>query len=363
MNSTKFLDLLLLLALLLISNSLSAKLRTNTKGTLSEAQAKTLIATYQPVVYLHRDETYFPTSVENLKIDWTNVSFQNTDTYVALGNTGPSSFDSTAPIYTSVYEDTSAGTVRISYIFLFGFNGCGPEARIKASFVGISVDDWIALCPADKHWGDVEHIEVLLTKNSAGNYATFSQITYAFHQWSKIYTSDGSQNGKISDHVSFESSTHPVVWLAKGSHASYSTGGDQYYYDIFDVSKSKKVVVVTVKVYSASLYFVDFTDSDKTKAHRWYGTAKLLKLNGNSVSGISSDEYKLGFTYYGRLGVQWTDSSVSGLDSVLSKIKSAANTLGFTAIKNGCASGIAELDKYYQATGVTGVAAPSRTWW
>ena len=363
MNSTKFLDLLLLLALLLISNSLSAKLRTKTRGTLSEAQAKVLVATYQPVVYLHRDEQYFPTSVENLKIDWTKTTFKNTSATVVLANKGPSSFDNTAPIYTSLYEDTSAGTARISYVFFHGFNGCGPQAQLKASFIGISYDEWIDLCPADLHWGDVEHIEVTLTKNSAGNYATISQIKYAYHQWAKYYTSDGSQDGKISDHVTFEDGTHPVVWSAKGSHASYSTPGNQYYYDVFDDSKSKKVIFVTVKVYSASLYFVDFPDTDTTNAHRWYGNAKLLKLNGNAVTGISTDEYNLAFQYYGSIGVQWIDSTVSDLNSLLSKIGTAAKDLGYTTIKNDCDKAITELNTYYQEGACDSIGDPARTWW
>jgi hypothetical protein len=96
------------------------------------------------------------------------------------------------PIYTSVYEDTANNLVRISYIFFFGYNGCGPKAKVKAKLVGLGIDEYVNLCPADLHWGDVEHIEVYVSRvNANSNYITISKIKYAYHQWSKIYTSDG----------------------------------------------------------------------------------------------------------------------------------------------------------------------------
>jgi hypothetical protein len=335
----------------------SAKLRTKTS--LTEAAANILVQKYQPVVYLHKSEAYFPTKIENLGIDWSKATFGVVDTEVDFSYQGPSSFDSSAPIYTSVYENTSSNTVRISYLFFYGYNGCGPKASIVASVGSLKLNEKVSLCPADLHWGDVEHIEVTLSKsNSNASYDTIYSILYADHKWSKTYTADGSQDGKLSTYVTFFDNTHPIVYSANGSHASYPSPGDNYYYTIF--SESKKILFVKE---SASLEFVDSCAPNTTDAYKWYGNAKMLKLNGNAVSGISTQEYNVAFKYYGRLGAQINNTGASDLVTVLNKIKTVSKDIGFSALTNAIDSAESNLNTYFQATGVSSIGNPSRTYW
>lgn len=345
----------ILYSTLLLCFSSSAKLRTQTTS-LDEATAKSLVFKYQPVVYLHKSESYFPSSIESLQVDWSKVKMLTDDTYFEYTYKGPSTFNNSAPIYTSVYEDINTNTARISYVFFFPFNGCGPKAHVKAKMVGLGLDEMVNVCPADVHWGDIEHIEVYVKRsNSNSNYNTISSIKYAYHQWSKTYTSDGSQDGKISDHVKFEDSTHPVVYLAKGSHASYTSPGSQEYYTIF--SESKK------GFYNTYAKLVDYCAPSSSDAYRWFGNAKLLKLNGDLASGLSKDENSLAKYYYGRIGGQIENEEASDLISVLNKIRKVAKGLSFTSLVKKIDSAKSSLNNYFQSTGITGLASPKRTWW
>jgi hypothetical protein len=327
-----------------------------TKGTtLSEANAIQLVQKYQPVVYLHSSEVYFPVSVESLNIDWSKATFGVADTEVSLSNKGPTTFDSSAPMYTSVTETSSSNTVLITYIFFYGYNGCGPKAKVKAKFVNLGIDEFISLCPADLHWGDVEHIEVTLSRpNQNAAYDTLYKVKYAYHQWSKTFTSDGTLDGKLADNVTFFDNTHPIVYAGNGSHASYPTPGDNYYLTIFSKSGT---------LYSSYLKFVDSCAPSQTDAHKWYGNAKLLKLNGVAATGISPQENNLAFKYWGRLGTQVINDGATDLISVLNKIKTVAKGLNISSVTDAIDSAESDLNTYFQATGCLSIGNPTRTYW
>jgi len=288
----------------LISSTNSLKSHLKTSG-LSEVEAISLAEKFKPVVYFHKDETSFPTNVNEYNIDWSKATFGNTDATVDTNKfKGSTSLKQDAPYYVSILEN-SDGTCRISYVIHYGFNPAGPTIHFKAKLVGVGID--IEVTPGNYglgvHYGDNEHIEVTLNKG----YGSIKQIVYAYHSYEMTVSGSGFET---------ENGTHPVVYVAKGSHASYPTKGDQNYNTVWD--KSKKTLGVTV--YDTYLKFYDHPPSSKSSGKRWYSTnLRVLKLNGNKMEsvGMSTNEYNIGFKYSGRLGLQYDNRNVDALKSAL----------------------------------------------
>jgi hypothetical protein len=269
-----------------------------------------------PYLYFHTSEGYFPTKIESFGIDWSKVTLNDSSATVDTNNyKGNTSLDQSVPVYTSILQN-SDGTTRISYLFLYAWNDKGPKGHIKAKFVGLGIDkSWTwGDYGLGLHYSDVEHIEVYLT--SSGN---VEKVIYAYHSDTKTvyYRVNGIQ---------LITSTHPTVYVAKGSHGSYTSADTQDYLTVWD--ESKKVLGVTA--YDTYLKFQDFTNSN---TNVWKSTnPRLLKLNGNQVSGISNDELYLGFKYSGRLGVRYTNSkwedlsTYTGITTVIKYVRKVSSS-------------------------------------
>jgi hypothetical protein len=296
---------------MLISISFQSELKTKTA--LTEDEARTLMLKYQPVFYFKNGESAYPTAIEDFKIDWTKAKLGDKTAQVdTKGFKGNSSLKSNTPIYSSVVEQTN-GELRITYMILYGWNGAGPTFSIKAKCAGMGIDKDIEVGKygAGVHYSDVEHIEVNLNSNRS-----LKNLVYAYHEWTKTYSK--------SD-LTWENSTHPVVYASKGSHASYSNAGEQKYLKAWDVKKKK----LGVTIYDSKLYLKDYTSKDK----RWYSkTPRLLKWNTNQASGISNDELYVAFKYKGRLGAYYDNDgwdkvkSVSGYNTFYKALKKISNS-------------------------------------
>jgi len=301
--------------------------------------------TFSPIVYLNSGEQYLPSKIEDFGIDWSTVTFYNTSVYLDFSYKGPSSFDNTAPMLVSIYQE-SDGTLRITYIFFYAYNGCGPKASYYGKLTGLSDSGTINLCPADLHYGDIEHITMYLYSN----YSTIQNITYAYHKWTKTYTQDGSSDGSISQYVTF-SGNHPLVFSGLGSHASYSTSGDQLYDTIIDDKGTG---------YEVWVKFTDYPGSTSA-GYKWTAT-KLLKLNGNAVSNITTDEENLAFKFYGAIGPQISNTAASNLLTFLEDCKKVADVLSLKSLKKDIESAIDQITGLYTATGVSALAT-GRSYW
>lgn len=275
--------------ILSLKTSKNLKSKTLTKS-LSESEGIELMKKYQPVVYFHSDEKYFPTAIESFNIDWTKVTYDDKNAvYDTNGYKGERTLKQSAPVYVSILENTD-GTIRISYLFLFGWNDSGPEIKFKAKAVGLDVQKTIVAGDygLDLHYSDVEHIEIVL----ASDKSTINSLTYAFHQWKNKYS---------KSEITWEG-THPVVYSALGSHACYKDGGDINYKTMWNESKKE----LGVTIYSTYLKLVDRCEASANPKTRWFSTnQRLLKLNGSATSNISTDEYNLAFKYSGRLGLKY----------------------------------------------------------
>jgi len=314
------------------------------KTALTESQSKTIMYKFQPIVYLHKDEQYFPSKISNFGITWSNYKMYDTTTNLQFTYKGPSAFDVTAPMLVSMKEN-SDGTLRISYVFFYAYNGCGPKASYKGKLVGLGESGTVNLCPADEHYGDIEHVSMYLKSD----YSTMKNITIAYHQWSKTYTSDGSGDGAYSKYVSFDGN-HPIIYAGKGSHASYPTNQDQLYYSLLDEYK-KDVYTVYVK-------FTDYVG----QGYKWTGYARLLKLNDAATSDITSDENYLAFKFYGAIGPAISNKYEGTIVDFLSAAYKTAKALSLKSLKNKIGDANTEFKKFYAASGVSALAT-GRSWW
>jgi len=279
-----------------------------------------------PYVYYHSSEQNFPASIESFGINWSAVTLNDADATFVTSYYGPSSLNQSAAMYSSVYEFTN-GTARISYGFLHGFNNCGPKGNIYAKTVGIGVDETISVCPADKHWSDIEHISVYLKSG----YESVDFIIMAFHQWNTQYSASA---------VSFNGN-HPIVYSALGSHASYPTAATQNYYEIWSEEKKE----LGVKIYETYGYLQDYTE----KGSEWICTnPRLLKLNGNAMSDISSDENYMAFKYTGHLGSDWTSTGTNDFQTALKDVKKTVSVFSSSGASK-IQSFIDEFDSYFEA--------------
>jgi hypothetical protein len=328
-------NILFLCFVILFSNSSQSLLKTKA---YTESQAKTLIEKFKPVVYFHSDEAYFPTKIEDFKIDWTKANLSNSETFIdTKGYKGATTLSQNLPLYVSFLQN-SDGTIRISYMFLYAWNDKGPELNLYGKAVGLGVDKdfTVGSYGLGVHYSDVEHIEVYLKSDGSFNYAY-----YAYHSWG---TDKGDE--KYSKDLAWEDG-HPVVYCSKGSHASYTKSGEQVYKEIFYQKGTGYKAYAKLK-------------DNCSKGKRWLSTnVRFLKFNGNQVSGISNDELYLGFKYSGRLGVvykndQWDSFLKNTGYSTVKKVvktfsKSAANKMdsGINSLKDTLEAECAASNSFY----------------
>lgn len=197
---------------------------------------------YKPVIYLHSDENYYPILAEEFFLHpETTLLDQNGATLIPPGemtmeeiydenNTGNRKTgyyfevphcvrwgsnpelntnedgDLTSPIYAMAYEGKRDGVPKIyvHYVFFYGHNGA-----YKIAPLGIDLAD------AGEHKTDVEHMTIEIDKETK----KLERLFLAAHGEEGVWM---DANHK---HLKYEDGTHPVVYSAKGSHATYPREG------------------------------------------------------------------------------------------------------------------------------------------
>jgi len=317
-----------------LKSNLKSNLKTSTT-VLTESSARDLMKKYQPVVYIYSGEKYFPAAIEWFGLNWSSTTMKDVNATITSNYQGPSSYQSNAPIYCSILQN-SDGTVRMIFYYLFGYNGCGPKFEAYAKALGVKIDETTSVCPADLHWSDIEGIQIYLKSDLTVNY-----LVYNYHQWhNTLQTSQVSWSG-----------TNPIVYIANGSHASYPTAADQHYYSLW----SKK----DGSIYNTWGSLIDYTDN---KGKVWKSSnPRLLKFNGNPTSDISKDEMNFAFNYYGHLGQQIENENYNSITDIINPILKAIKPFSSSAY-DSIKSSESSLTDLFDSKAPMALGNPSRTW-
>ena len=183
-----------------------------------------MITRFKPALYLHTYENYFPCSFETF-IHYSSLFHYNTLIKLKDVNMNDlvddrsvhfslqTSFKNTifefdvqqTPIY-AYQQRISDKEVRIVYMYFFAYN---------SGYFGVGA-----------HVGDIEHVSVFLKQNDDSGEYEIQKMYYAAH---------GSKWGKWVDKQDIEFiGDHPVIYISKGSHASYHKPG--IYWRVFGLA-------------------------------------------------------------------------------------------------------------------------------
>ncbi len=219
----------------------------DTQSALSAIDWGTVAQRFAPHVYLHPLDKHRPTSVESFlrnselrdqsglirsDVSPDDLVDAPADSYLAIANNEPIAGDQVvdgqvrAPMYVYVRPDVSGDFVDLSYIFLYGYNGC-QVFRIGLHNILHFTKRTFTWCGFARHEGDWEHITVRLSSDTSHVKAVF----FARHAQKQGEWRDASG-------VSFDG-THPIVYSALNSHGSYATS------DTFTLEEIKQVRVWT----------------------------------------------------------------------------------------------------------------------
>jgi hypothetical protein len=307
---------------------------------LNEREANRIADKFKPILVFHEKETFFPIAIEQLNIDWSRADLGNSSSFVSYNITGSNRLNNSAPIYASVLQNTTDNSLRITYAFLYAFNDCGPYFKVNIDTIfGFSMKPEFSICPMGKHFGDLEHISIFLSK--IGERYEIKYLVYGNHD---------SEQPLLASEVEIKEG-RPVVYVAKGSHASYPKQGK------FEVLKGWNI---PGKTFSTSGIVEESTVGNIIKWSR--PTVRLLKFNGDVVSNISREEAYLSFVYQGRLGAPIDNQAFNYFETEISAYAKEIEKISAQAYKIAMNS-IYFLRKEVLKTACYTLAHPSRTWW
>lgn len=174
------------------------------------------LETYAPRIWLHGDESYFPSSLEFTWPETTRFADGNGEHWVRTIAPLGSPSDTlpyfageleSAPVY-GYYADKGDGVVDLVYFVWFPYNR-GKE--VANTIWGNHVGDW-------------EHVTVRLTGDLDDGLVP-DQVYLSAHNFGGAYPWGDGQ-------VELHDGTHPVVYAAWGSHGFWAQPGDHVYMEI-----------------------------------------------------------------------------------------------------------------------------------
>jgi RsiW-degrading membrane proteinase PrsW (M82 family) len=216
--------------------------------TNTQAADQELAERYVPVLYFHPDEIYRPQPVEvlngitrlrqdvHLWFDPTILNNLNVDNLSSISSDSTyfldqwfddnisaeyANYSSHKAIYESKLSPTDGGPGPLVYAHVV--RGDNHDYITIQYWFFYFYNDWF-----NKHEGDWEMIEVILSADGQPEWAVYSQHNGgARRSWASTPKEDD---------------THPVVYVARGSHANYFTG-NEVYPNLQDIGNGKVVLV------------------------------------------------------------------------------------------------------------------------
>jgi len=243
----------------------------------NERRIRNAVRRFSPYIYTSGSETSYPTSLENLKINWGRDLKNSYSSHISFNYNEGNLLNQDTPIYVKVHAKKN-GDYLLTYSFIFANKECGSFMKIKAKGKkgkkAINVNLTENLCPIGKSNGGIEHIQIILSRNYQ-----FKKTIYSYHGFKKTY---------LKNEISWYN-THPTAYMAKGTHGMYTKTGKNYF-----ISSSCKTCKIPVKV-----KFYDVTAKERLfKGKPKIIASNALKINQNS---LTEDEKKI-LHFNGRFG-------------------------------------------------------------
>jgi len=224
----------------------------------------TILVTHAPRVWLHPDESYFPSTVEYAFNNTTRFLGEDGNYWIASTQSLNSPSDTlayfagdlaNAPVY-AYYADKGGGVVDLVYFFWYPYNR------------GKEVVDTIW----GNHVGDWEHITVRMLRGP-DDVLVPDQVYLSVHSFGGAYA--------WADIERYED-THPVVYSALGSHGVWSEPGDHVYMTI-----GEEVLGVCVTIVCADL-------TDETAAGlAWDTWTNVVGLDYGAQDGLGGESWPI----------------------------------------------------------------------
>ena len=180
--------------------------------TLQAETSQELASKYAPVLRFTSGEKFYPTSVDYI-IDSSALKFRNHDGTSNVINPSPSVSDLGSYTSSDLFLDNKLGTFdAIAADYASKASGIGYYAYVNIANSGSYkvIQYWLFYVfnngPLNDHQGDVEVVEIFLDTSGNPQKALFSQHGSGENaDWGDVDKTD----------------THPVVYVAQGSHANY----------------------------------------------------------------------------------------------------------------------------------------------
>lgn len=195
-----------------------------------------MVKQYAPLIYLDKDEEFYPASVEYffkyVNNDFSQPRFDTKEKINCPSCTnlpffrGQAVTDNQVPIYAHIVPKPKIGK-DITDVIYWMFYPYNRGKRVCISPIYINGNCWGKYSTFGHHVGDWEHVTIRFKKSEPIKIYLSQHADGEVYDWGdyrlRLYTNENSITA-----------THPVVYSAKGSHGLYATSGNHIYRKIFN---------------------------------------------------------------------------------------------------------------------------------
>lgn len=197
---------------------------------------------YAPLVYLHSDEDFNPSSVEfflrYMNIDFNQSHWKTKESIDCASCTNLSFFSGQSvavdkvPVYAMIVPKPNIGQ-DITDVFYWFFYPYNRGKRVCISPIYNNGNCWGKYSTFGHHVGDWEHVTIRFKDDKP------LQLYLAQHDFGQSFDWGDYrvQYIKNVDNYNQTVNMRPILYSAKGSHGTYAEPGDHVYYKIFNGDK------------------------------------------------------------------------------------------------------------------------------
>ncbi len=229
-----------------------------------------IIKQYAPLVYLDKEEEFYPSSVDyfldNIDISFEYLITKNKIDCPSCTNLkflqGQSLLSGNIPVYVMIVPKPNIGN-DITDVFYWMFYPYNRGKRVCISPVYINGNCFGKYSTFGHHIGDWEHLTIRFKADQPIKIYLSQHTSGASFDWY-------DNNIEYISHSSNEPATHPVIYSARGSHALYEKSAEHVYRKIFNGYK-----------------LIDIT----SRGAPWYSWNNIILLNNNTYKNFNWAQY------------------------------------------------------------------------